>query len=123
MKRTHLLLAVLAFFILLQAAQAGWTTIKRLSFTSAHSYYPAIAVDSLGNPHIVWKESTPGNTEIYYRKSTDQGSTWAALERLTWTSGNSGEPAIAVDSVGNIHIVWSDNTPGNLEIYYKKFSK
>jgi hypothetical protein len=100
-----------------------WKPIKSLTSSSVDSTAPAIAVDSLGNPNIVWGESTSGNTEIYCRKSTDQGATWVPLERLTWTSGNSGEPAIAVDTVGNIHVVWSDNTPGNLEIYYRKFIK
>jgi len=28
----------------------------------------AIAVDSFGNPHVVWQDDTPGNREIYYRK-------------------------------------------------------
>lgn len=100
-----------------------WNPSKRLTSSSVDSSVPALAADSLGNPHIVWQESTPGNTEIFYRKSTDQGSTWAPVERLTWTSGNSDEPSIAVDAAGNIHVVWSDNTPGNLEIYYKKFIK
>jgi hypothetical protein len=27
---------------------------------------------------------------------------------------------IAVDSLGHLHVVWNDDTPGNREIYYKK---
>jgi hypothetical protein len=45
---------------------------------------------------------------------------WTPAKRLTWTSGRSNSPAIAADSSDDLHVVWSDNTPGNFEIYYKK---
>ena len=44
-------------------------------------------------------------------------------KRLTWNYGGSRSPAIAVDPSGNLHVVWSDDTPGNYEIFYKKYSK
>jgi hypothetical protein len=46
--------------------------------------------------------------------------TWISPKRLTWTSGNSYDPAIAKDSNNHIHVVWYDDTPGVNEIYYKK---
>jgi hypothetical protein len=45
--------------------------------------------------------------------------TWTASKRLTWTSGSSSSSEIAIDSNDNIHVVWSDETPGNDEIFYK----
>lgn len=45
---------------------------------------------------------------------------WSAAKRITWTLDDSRYPAVAVDSAGNIHLVWNDLTPGNEEIYYKK---
>ncbi len=47
------------------------------------------------------------------------GATWTT-QRLTWNSGNSYKPTIAVDSSNHIHVVWHDDTPGNREIFYKK---
>ena len=44
---------------------------------------------------------------------------WTTAKRLTWTAGRSFSPAVAVDSGGATHVVWSDDTPGNYEIYYK----
>jgi len=41
-------------------------------------------------------------------------------KRLTYTSGFSGSPAIAVQSANKLHVVWEDNTTGNFELYYKK---
>jgi len=96
-----------------------WGATKRLTWTSGSSYEPAIAIDSNNNVHVVWHDLTPGNAEIYYKMSTDGGSTWGATKRLTWTSGDSAYPAIAIDSNNNVHVVWHDLTPGNAEIYYK----
>ena len=101
-------------------AGATWTTNKRLTWTPAHSFKPAIAIDPSGYIHIVWLDYPMGNSEICYTRSTNGGATWAAAKRLTWTSGDSEIPAIAADSSGNLHVVWSDSAPGNWEIYYKK---
>jgi hypothetical protein len=96
----------------------SWTT-ERLSWTSGWSYYAAIATDSNNHIHVVWNDDTPGNEEIYYKKSTDGGSTWQN-KRLTYTSGISYFPAIAVDVNNHIHVVWQDYTPGTADIFYKK---
>jgi BNR repeat-containing family member len=98
---------------------AGWSSTKRLTWTSGDSAFPAVAMDLEGTIHIVWHDATPGNTEIYYRRSSDGGDNWSTAQRITWTSGNSGYPAIAIDSSGAVHVAWSDSTPGSPEIYYK----
>ena len=106
---------------------ATWTPAKRLTWSLAVSGSPAIAADSSGNPHVAWSRSlSSGNTEIYYRKSTDGGTNWTAAKRLTWTSPLSSSPALAVDSAGNLHVVWSESVlDGGFwksEIYCKKSS-
>ena len=45
---------------------------------------------------------------------------WNPVRRLTWNTGNSVNPAVAVNSAKNIHIVWADDVSGNSEIYYRK---
>lgn len=99
---------------------ATWSTATRLTWTPGYSTFPKMVVDSSGNLHIVWDDSTPGNHEIYYKKTTDGGSTWSTTKRLSWTPGYSTLPDIAADSSGNLHVVWYDDTPGNYEIYYIK---
>jgi hypothetical protein len=64
-------------------------------------------------------DRTPGNYEIFYKRSTNQGGTWKT-KRLTYNSGDSYDPGVAVYTYNNIHIVWEDDTPGNDEIYYRK---
>jgi hypothetical protein len=81
-----------------------------------------MAIDSSNRIHIVWHDFTPNDfyAEIYYKRSTDGGTTWLPAQRMTWTSGSSFSPAIAAVSSQTIHVVWDDDTPGNNEVYYKK---
>ena len=120
MKRASLLIIVSGFFLFAAVARADWSPARRLTWTSGESNNPAIAADSSGNIHVVWSDYAPGNPEIYYKKSTDAGANWTLAKRLTWTSSTSSRPAIAVDSSDGLHLVWSDDTPGNGEIYYVK---
>lgn len=53
-------------------------------------------------------------------QTPDALADWSAAKRITWTSGFSSSPAIAVGSTDTLHVVWADPTPGNWEIYYKK---
>ena len=96
----------------------SWTT-KRLTWNSGRSRLASIAVDSKDHIHVVWEDDTPGNSEIYHKKSTDWGSTWTT-KRLTWTSGYSRSPTVAADSNNYIYVVWPDNTTGASRLYFKK---
>ena len=120
MRRTSLMIVVFGLFLLAQTAQADWSATKRITWTSGGSYEPAIAMDSSDNLHVVWQDFTPGNREIYYKRSTDGGASWGASKRLTWTSGESFSPALAIDSGDAIHVVWYDDTSGEYEVYYKR---
>jgi len=104
-------------------AGGTWVAGKRLTWNSVSDEYPAIAVDSADNLHLVWEEEVPWASDIFYRSSADGGDTWSSSQNLTNTSLSSPRPRIAADPSGNLHLVWSDYTPGNLEIYYMKYVK
>ena len=93
-----------------------WGVITRLSNTASSSYMPAVAVSG-SVVHVVWYDDTPGNWEIYYKRSTNGGVTWGADTRLTNNSAISQYPTLAV-SGSVVHIVWVDSRNGNYEIYY-----
>ena len=120
MKRTAIVMLGIGLFFFAHEAQAQWTPTKRITWTWGNSEYPAVAVDSLAHLHVVWDDDTPGNNEIYYKKSEDGGDSWSAVRRITWTSGGSYAPAIAVDSSDHLHVVWYDDSPGSLAIHYKR---
>ena len=120
MKRMRIVMVALAVAFFVQSAQAQWTTAKRLTWTSGWSEWPALAIDSGDKLHAVWADNTTGHYEVYYKKSTDLGSSWTTTRRLTWASAYFGSVAIAVGTTDHIHLVWQDTPPGNGEIYYKK---
>jgi hypothetical protein len=97
-----------------------WGPLQRLTWMAGYSRCPDITVDSSDNLHLVWYDDKSGDQEIYYKKSTDGGSTWTSPKRLTWMTGSSFNPRVRVDSQENIHVVWVDDYPGHNEIYYKQ---
>lgn len=98
----------------------SWSAAKRFTWTSGDSFDPVVTVGSAGYVHVVWCDESPGNFEVYYRRSTDGGANWSSAKRLTWVSGSSYYPIVAADSSGYVHVVWQDDSPGNNEIYYKR---
>lgn len=51
--------------------------------------------------------------------SVNASKGWSNSIRLTYSSGDSTTPDMAVWG-SNVHVVWSDNRNGNYEIYYKR---
>jgi hypothetical protein len=120
MKRISPAIWVWGLIFSAQTAQADWTAAKRITWTSGVSIHPAIAIDPGKTLHVVWYDDTPGNPEIYYKKSTDGGASWSAAQRLSWNSGASSDPAIAIGMDNSINVVWEDSTLGHYELYYRR---
>ena len=72
------------------------------------------------NVYIVWQDKTPGNSDILFRGSTNNGSTFASTKNL---SNNDGESINAqISSVSDaVRIVWQDDTTtlGDSDIFFK----
>jgi len=112
-------ISVLTVSLLVAAAAglgAAWTS-KRLTSNAGDSYNPAI-VAAGSKVYVAWYDNTPGNNEIYFRRSLDSGATWETSKRLTNNAGDSQYPDIAV-SGANVYVVWQDYMPGNSEIYFR----
>ena len=120
MKPIKLVMVLIGSLVFARTALADWSAVRRITWTSGDSYYPAIAVDSSGYLHVVWNDGTPGNAEIYYKRSTNGGASWSSNQRLTWTATGSYDADIAVDSSGGVHVVWQQYASGIEEIYYKR---
>jgi len=95
-----------------------WQTAQRLTNNAGDSYDPGIAVSG-SNVYVVWYDYSTGNSEIYFRKSADGGTTWQSAKRLSSNAGESTYPRIAA-SGSSVFVVWSDMTSGDNEIYFRK---
>jgi ethanolamine utilization microcompartment shell protein EutL len=101
---------------------ASFGDTKNLSNTTGSSREPAVAVSG-SNVYVVWRErdSTSGNQEILYRRSTNGGANFGSTVNLSNSTGLSQLPTIAA-SGNNVYVVWQDDSlvPGTFDILYKK---
>jgi len=98
----------------------SWSANTRLTWNTGDSFVPSITVDSSNRVHVAWYDNSPGNNEIFYKRSTDGGATWSALQRLTWNSGDSDLPSIATDISNRVHVAWYERNSLDNEIFYKR---
>jgi len=80
---------------------------RNVSRNEGKSLAPSLTVDDIGNVHLVWADSTPGNYEILYSMK-GLGGDWSEPVNISNTSGNSSCSRIAVDPSSNLHVVWAE---------------
>ncbi|MBN8583823.1 MAG: T9SS type A sorting domain-containing protein [Ignavibacteria bacterium] len=69
--------------------------------------------------HAVWQDTRDGNTEIFYKRSTNEGVTWESDLQLTNQPTSKALPTIS-STGSSVHIVWQENRTNDVEIYYKR---
>lgn len=90
---------------------ASFSAAKSLSLGVGNSTSVHLAADASGNINAVWENDSPGNIDIFFSRSTDGGQSFSAPRNLSNTPGNTRTAQIALDSGGNINLVWTDNVP------------
>lgn len=91
---------------------AAWSSPLRV----ATGERPTLVVDSAGTLHALFANEFGGNWEIYY--VCWNGSHWTLPRNISYTSGASSTPRIALAPDGLLHAVWADTTPGHSVIYH-----
>lgn len=94
-----------------------WSQAEAITDTGRMDWTPDIAVDTLGNPHVVWGEYQTG--EVYHQ--CFEGTQWSTPENISNMSGGSYYPRIAIDRLNRIHVVWHDNAGGGDKVLYRSF--
>jgi hypothetical protein len=119
------------FYKCWNATSQSWTVTEVVSTNSTDdSVESEIAVDSLGNVHVVWEDITDYNgsgsdQDIFYSCWNATFDNWTTTEVVsTESSMDSNQSSIAIDTLGNAHVVWSDSTNYNNsgtdeDIFYK----
>ena len=95
---------------------------KQVSNSLGCSFSPVMAVDAAAHINIVWEDSPDcsfGTSNIFFSRSTDGGMTFSAPTNLSATMNTAlySVPQIAVDTTGNINVLWESDT-GNLAIWF-----
>jgi len=98
-----------------------WEPWILLTNSSAPSASPDVAAGG-GYVHVVYVAAWPGNPEIMYKRIAANGSGPVdQTRRLTFSTGNSSNPALAISKDGSVvNIVYRDDTSGTAQILYKR---
>ena len=80
---------------------------------SVSNLFPPLSVDSAGNVYVVW--SDPGDHNLYYQYSTNQGNTWSPTVKINQPPAKSNVFAWAeAGAPGNLVAVWLGNNSATL---------
>ncbi|GAI91902.1 unnamed protein product, partial [marine sediment metagenome] len=95
-----------------------WADLELITeYSTETSSNVRVAVDGDDNLHVCWRDTMDYlgsgiDNDIFYRKFNTNTNSWEAVEVVSTESYEHGDyPAITVDILGNIHIVWIDTTP------------
>ncbi|MFH1073550.1 MAG: hypothetical protein V1752_00520 [Candidatus Firestonebacteria bacterium] len=94
------------------SGDGGLTWSGESSFSSAGIASLSCAGDSTGAVYAVWEQAD----KVYFRKHEASG--WDMEKTIsTNTAGTAKNPAVTIDTEGDIYVVWSDNRTGTNKIY------
>lgn len=100
------------------AEGTGWSARQNISNNQGNSQFPSIAVDTQGNLYVVWQDYTVGNSGLLYSTRSVGDANWSAPQSIPGTSATPGDPRIAVDHQGSLHVVWQDSIGGESGIFW-----
>lgn len=88
--------------------------------TSWSQHKPSIAVDSEGNPCIVW---VTWKAEIRFARSTDGGNSFLPSVPVDTVNWPICWPRIALDLQDNPHVIWTDDDQGGTQLHQVKYAR
>jgi hypothetical protein len=97
-----------------------WDLPIYLTANASNSVSPDVAARG-SYVHVTYQDNWPGNSEIFYKRLTDNGAGGVDLtRRLTFSDAPSYVPKIAVSSSGeDVHVVYLDLPGTYWQILYK----
>jgi hypothetical protein len=91
-----------------------WANPLNISQSTVESKNPRISADNCGNIYAVWSEKHPTGYEVtYFNSSNDGGVTWDTSKNIS-SPTYAYYPDIAVDTSGNINVVWENAQTANI---------
>lgn len=78
-----------------------------------------LAVDFAGRIYVVWSENSSGARTILFSRSIDNGVSFSVPQIVSQNSMGTA-PAIAIDSVGGINLIWIDKSEGYRTVFFSQ---
>jgi len=101
---------------------ATWSEASQITTDPDWDEFPAITQTDDGRVWVVWQSYRSGNSDIWYKTSSDGGATWSEASQITTDPDYDYSPAIAQTTDGKIWVVWGSYRSGNGDIWYKTSS-
>jgi hypothetical protein len=98
----------------------GWSHENQITQGSGDSRLVDLTTDPSGNTlHLVWEDTRDNSTQVYYKRSVDDGVTWGPDIRLSNLTAGTVEPEPRIGTVGNTVLVFfSNKTHTGEHIFY-----
>lgn len=96
----------------------SWSSTMALTTDGVNAASVAVAAEG-SEVHVVWTDTPGGDHVLFYLRSNDAGETWFPRRRLRTLEGLVVFPSIAMAG-REVHVVWEDNGPGQIEIMYRR---
>lgn len=114
-------LIIIIFAVFSVSIQSQWLSDTRLTNDPNASHLGKRKCLSTSNDfiHIVWFDYRDGNSEIYYKRSSNKGNSWGSDTRITVNNAKSWYPSVA-SSGSNVFVSWVDERDGNDRVYFKR---
>jgi len=83
---------------------------------------PSIMRGNDGTLWLVWDSNMGGNYDIFYKTSSNNGTTWSTEQQLTLSADDDLRPNVSQAYDGTIWVVWQRATYYGAEIWYRTYS-
>lgn len=94
----------------------GDSADERVTTDPGHSELVDLAVDPTGHLHAVWRSVETG-VRVRYSERDPVSGAWSSPFAVDDSMMVVGAPAVAVDNVGTIHVVWPDSKNGGRALF------
>lgn len=91
-----------------------WSNTVTFASIQYPELYISAIVDGDGIVHVTWNRD-----DIFYTQR-DLDGTWATPIQVFNSSGNSSGPVLTIDSVGTLHLIWTEHSTGNSDLAYSQ---
>jgi hypothetical protein len=98
-----------------------WKSIVNISSNPGNSYNPTVRVSG-ANIYVSWVQDGTGGTDVYFRKSTNNGASWGAKVKISDTGSIWHTEPVVITAIGsNVYISWVDvgRTPDVMDIHFR----
>jgi hypothetical protein len=108
------------FFTRSSDGGATFDAAINLSDTGGKSSQYALSASG-DSVRIAWREKSVNGSDIFYRSSTDRGTSFGNPQNVSQSPGKSTSPVIISSGRGaEVHVLWEEDLPLNRELYYRR---